>query len=93
MQGSGSYHIKGNHIAERDFTGFMALDKMLVDQDGAASSRQAQNERSLRSRVEGFDAFYVKALAGCETTQGSKSCTNDIVCDVLGRSLRIVSDN
>jgi hypothetical protein len=86
MQGSGSYHVKGNHIVERDFTGFVALHKMLVDQDGAASSRQAENEGSLGSRVEGLDAFYVKALADYGTTQGSKSCTNDIIRNVLGRS-------
>jgi hypothetical protein len=93
MQGSGSYHIKGNHIVERDFTGFVALDQMFVDQDGTASSRQAQDEGSLGSRVEGFDAVYVEALADCETAQRSMRCTNDIVRDVLGRSLRIVSDD
>jgi hypothetical protein len=72
MQGSGSYHIKGNHIAERDFTGFVALNKMLVNQDRTASSRQAQDEGLLGSRVEGFDAVYVKALADCNgTAQGS----------------------
>jgi hypothetical protein len=72
MQGSGSYHIKGNHIAEGDFTGFVTLDKVLVDQYWTASSRQAQDEEPLGSRIEGLDAFYVKALADCsETAQGS----------------------
>jgi hypothetical protein len=72
MQGSGSYHIKGNHIAEGDFTGFVALDKVLVDQYWTAPSGQAQDERLLGSRVEGLDAFYVEALADCSgTAQGS----------------------
>jgi hypothetical protein len=58
------YHVEGNHITERDLAGFVALDKMLIDQDGAASCGQAQHERPLSGRIEGFDTFYVRPLAG-----------------------------
>jgi len=40
MQGGSSYHIKRDHIAEGDLARFVALYKMLVDQDRAAPSRQ-----------------------------------------------------
>jgi hypothetical protein len=40
MQGGLSYHVERDHIAEGDLARFVALDKMLVDQDRTAASRQ-----------------------------------------------------
>lgn len=72
----------------------MSLHKVLVDQDWAASRGQAQDKRPFWSRIEGFDAFYVLPLARFTSVQGiAGSLTNDIVGDILGRSLRIVSDD
>jgi hypothetical protein len=59
-----AYHVKGDHIAERYFASFVALNKILVDQNRAASRRQAKDKGSLWSRIEGFDAFYVGLLVG-----------------------------
>jgi len=87
------YHIERDHIAERDLASFVALNETLVHQNWTASSGQAQNKWVLRSRLEGIDAFYVWPLAGCETTQGIRWRTNDIVGNVFGCSLRMVSDN
>jgi hypothetical protein len=41
------YHVESDHIAERYFASFVALNEVLVDQDGATSRGQAQNERLL----------------------------------------------
>ena len=37
MQCNCPYHIESNHIAKGDLASFVALNKMLVDQDWAAS--------------------------------------------------------
>jgi len=60
-------HIESDHIAKRYLTSFVALHKMLVNQDWAAPSRQAQNKRSLWGWIEGFDAFnnIVGNVLGC----------------------------
>jgi hypothetical protein len=42
-----AHHVEGNHIAKRDLAGFVALDELLINQDRAAPSGQAQNERPL----------------------------------------------
>ena len=58
VQDSELYHIECNDMAERDLASFVALDKMLIDQDRAASGRQAQYKGTLCRRVECLDAFY-----------------------------------
>jgi hypothetical protein len=87
------YHVESDHIAERDLSGFVALNEPFVYQNWTASSGQAQNEWLLRRRLEGLDAFYVWPLAGCERAQGMRRGTNDIVGNVLGCGLGIVSDD
>jgi hypothetical protein len=88
-----SYHVESDHIAERYFASFVALNKVLVDQDGAASRGQAEDEGLLWRWIESSDAFYARPLEGFVPVQGGQMCTNDIVRNVLGRSLRIISNN
>ncbi len=45
-------------MTERDLASFVALDKMLIDQDRAATSGQAQDKGPLGRRVKDLDAFY-----------------------------------
>jgi hypothetical protein len=52
-------HVESDHIAEGDLASFVALNKMLINPDGAASSGKAQDKRVLCRGIEGFDAFYV----------------------------------
>jgi hypothetical protein len=66
---------------------------MLVNQDWAAPSRQAQNEGSFWGWIEGFNAFYVCSLDGFVAAQGGRLSTNDIVGNILGCRVRIVPDN
>jgi hypothetical protein len=54
-----SYHVESDHILEGNLAGFVALDKLLVDQNRAATSGQAQDEGPLWCRIEGFDALCV----------------------------------
>ena len=93
LQGDGSYHIEGNHIAERDLASFVAVNEVLVDQDGTASCRQAQDEGLLRSRIKGFDALYAWTSTDYVSMQGGARRTDDIICNVSGRSLSIISNN
>jgi hypothetical protein len=58
-----TYHIEGNHIAERDIASLVPLDQILVYQDRAAASGQAQDERPLRRGLEGVDAFWNLAIS------------------------------
>jgi|TARA_R110002003_G_scaffold44_8_gene3286 hypothetical protein len=59
VQDQEPYHVESDHIAEGDLASFVALNKMLINPDGAASSGKAQDKRVLCRGIEGFDAFYV----------------------------------
>lgn len=59
-----AYHVERDYIAKRDLARLVALHKILVDDDRAASRRQAQNKGLLRGGLEGIDALCADALAG-----------------------------
>lgn len=72
----------------------MPLDKMLVDEHWAAAGRQTDYEGSFICGIECFDTFYARTLVACLIAQGTAgACTNDVVCNVLGRSLRVVAND
>jgi hypothetical protein len=57
-----SYHVEGDHILEGNLAGFVALHELLVYQDRAAASGQAQDKRPLCRWLEGFDALCICRL-------------------------------
>ena len=72
----------------------MPLNEMLVDEHWAAAGGQAKYERSFSCGIECFDAFYAWMLMTCLMRKGAAGVsTNDVVRNVLGRSLGVVADN
>lgn len=67
---------------------------MLVDEHWAAAGGQTEHERSFSCGIERFDTVYAWTLVACLIAQGTAgACTNDVVCNVLGRSFRVVAND
>lgn len=67
---------------------------MLVNEHWAAAGGQTEHEWSFSCGIECFDTFYAWTLVACLTAQGTAGvCTNDVVCNVLGCSLRVVAND
>lgn len=72
----------------------MPLNEVLVDEHWAAAGGQAKHKRSFSCRVECIDSFYAWTLMTCLKAKGAAGVsTNDVVCNILRRSLGIVANN
>jgi hypothetical protein len=89
------YHIEGHDIAKRYVAGFMSLDQTVVDENRAAAGGQTEHKGLVGSRIKGVDALFCAAVSrvdACARGLGV-SRTNNVVCGVLRRSLRVVFDD
>ena len=72
----------------------MLLNEMLVNENWAAAGGEAEYKRPFNSGIECFDPFYACTLMACLIRKGAAGvCTNDVVRDVLGRSLGVVAND